>query len=84
MNKAELRRQLAHKGLSQVKMARAIGIADRTMRAYCLGEDPIPGPVELAVRYVVEHMSDEELARRIGPASERRKFDGRKDKVYSR
>ena len=81
MNKAELRRQIAHKGLSQVKMARAIGIADRTMRAYCLGEDPIPGPVELAVRYVVEHMSDDELERRLGHANERgRMDDGRRSR----
>ena len=81
MNKAELRRQIAHKGLSQVKMARAIGIADRTMRAYCLGEDPIPGPVELAVRYVVEHMSDEELARRIDvPKPRGHMDDGRRSR----
>ena len=81
MNKADLRRQITRKRLTQVKMARAIGIADRTMRAYCLGEDPIPVPVELAVRYVVEHMSDEELARRIGPASERgRMDDGRRSR----
>jgi hypothetical protein len=40
--------------LSQIAAAKVLGIADRTSRAYALGERPVPEPVALALRLLIE------------------------------
>jgi hypothetical protein len=45
MTKDDYRAALAALGLSQVAAAKVLGIADRTSRAYALGERPVPEPV---------------------------------------
>jgi hypothetical protein len=54
MTKDDYRAVLEALGLSQVAAARVLGIADRTSRAYALGERPVPEPVALALRLLVE------------------------------
>lgn len=45
-----LRDTLAALELSQRGAARQIGVNERTMRRYCLGESPVPRMVWLALR----------------------------------
>jgi|RhiMethySRZTD1v2_1073278.scaffolds.fasta_scaffold00200_47 hypothetical protein len=54
MTKEDYRAVLAALGLSQVAAAKVLGIADRTSRAYALGERPVPEPVALALRLLME------------------------------
>ena len=54
MTKHDYRTALETLGLSQVAAAKVLGIADRTSRAYALGERPVPEPVALALRLLIE------------------------------
>jgi hypothetical protein len=54
MTKNDYRAVLEALGLSQVAAANVLGIADRTSRAYALGERPVPEPVALALRLLME------------------------------
>jgi hypothetical protein len=54
MTKDDYRAVLEALGLSQVAAAKVLGIADRTSRAYALGERPVPEPVALALRLLME------------------------------
>jgi hypothetical protein len=54
MTKDDYRAALAALGLSQVAAAKVLGIADRTSRAYALGERPVSEPVALALRLLLE------------------------------
>jgi hypothetical protein len=54
MTKHGYRNAIAILGLSQVAAAKVLGIADRTSRSYALGERPVPGPVALALRLLIE------------------------------
>lgn len=50
MNAKELRALLAQCNLSQRGAAKMLGINERTMRRYVLGEMPVPRLVELALQ----------------------------------
>lgn len=82
MNGTQLKRELAFKGVSQRATAKAIGISERQMRRYCADEIAVPMPVQLAVRLVVDHMSDAEFKARVAGKPdtrlEGRAVDGRK------
>jgi hypothetical protein len=54
MTKDDYRTALETLGLSQVAAAKVLGIADRTSRAYALGERPVPEPVALALGLLIE------------------------------
>jgi hypothetical protein len=54
MTKHDYRTALETLGLSQIAAAKVLGIADRTSRAYALGERPVPAPVALALRLLIE------------------------------
>jgi hypothetical protein len=54
MTKHGYRTAIAILGLSQVAAAKVLGIADRTSRSYALGERPVPEPVALALRLLIE------------------------------
>jgi hypothetical protein len=54
MTKDDYRAILEALGLSQVAAAKVLGIADRTSRAYALGERPVPQPVVLVLRLLME------------------------------
>jgi hypothetical protein len=54
MTKDDYRAILEALRLSQVAAAKVLGIADRTSRAYALGERPVPEPVALALRLLME------------------------------
>ena len=54
MTKDDYRAVLAALGLSHLAAAKVLGIADRTSRAYALGERPLPEPVALALRLLME------------------------------
>jgi hypothetical protein len=54
MTKDDYRAVLAALGLSHLAAAKVLGIADRTSRAYALGERPVPEPVALALRLLME------------------------------
>ena len=54
MTKDDYRDALETLGLSQVGAAKVLGIADRTSRAYALGERPVPEPVALVLRLLIE------------------------------
>ncbi len=54
MTKHDYRTTLEALGLGQVAAAKVLGIADRTSRAYALGERPVPEPVALALRLLIE------------------------------
>ena len=49
INRDDIRRLLAECGLSQRGAARLLGINERTMRRYVLGELPVPKAIELAL-----------------------------------
>jgi hypothetical protein len=54
MTKHDYRTALETLGLSQIAAAKVLGIADRTSRACALGERPVPAPVALALRLLIE------------------------------
>jgi hypothetical protein len=54
MTKHGYRTAIKSLGLSQVAAAKVLGIADRTSRSYALGERPVPEPVALALRLLIE------------------------------
>jgi hypothetical protein len=54
MTKHDYRTAFETLGLSQIAAAKVLGIADRTSRAYALGERPVPAPVALALRLLIE------------------------------
>jgi hypothetical protein len=54
MTKHDYSTALETLGLSQIAAAKVLGIADRTSRAYALGERPVPAPVALALRLLIE------------------------------
>ena len=54
MTKHDYRTALETLGLSQIAAAKVLGIADRTSRAYALGERPVAKPVALALRLLIE------------------------------
>jgi hypothetical protein len=54
MTKHDYRTALETLGLSQIAAAKVLGISDRTSRAYALGERPVPAPVALALRLLIE------------------------------
>ena len=64
MTKDDYRATLAVLGLSQVDAAKLLGIADRTSRAYALGERPVPEPVALALRLLIEKQHRKRRVRR--------------------
>jgi transcriptional regulator with XRE-family HTH domain len=53
MTTSELRAALATLDLSQVKLARALGVHERTVRRYALGEVVIPPPIAKLLRLAV-------------------------------
>jgi hypothetical protein len=63
MTKDDYRAVLEALGLSQVAAAKVLGIADRTSRAYALGERPVPEPVALALRLLMEKQRKKRRAR---------------------
>lgn len=65
MDWRELRKYLKDARYSQREMAAVLGIAERTMRAYVLDEDPVPISIALAVKFVCKHMSSEEFDARV-------------------
>jgi hypothetical protein len=65
MTKRGYRTAIKTLGLSQVAAAKVLGIADRTSRAYALGERPVPEPVAIAAtRPVVFNKTQTRQARR--------------------
>jgi hypothetical protein len=58
MTKHDYRTALEALGLSQLAAAKVLGIADRTSRAYALGERPVPEPVALALRLLIERQQE--------------------------
>jgi hypothetical protein len=60
MTKHDYRTALLTLGLSQVAAAKVLGIADRSSRAYALGERPVPAPVALALRLLIENQQHKE------------------------
>jgi len=54
MTKDDYRAVLEALGLSQIAAAKVLGIADRTSRAYALGERSVPEPVALALRLLMD------------------------------
>jgi hypothetical protein len=65
MTKDDYRAALEALGLSQVAAAKLLGIADRTSRAYALGERPVPEPVALALRLLLEKQRNKRRTRRM-------------------
>jgi transcriptional regulator with XRE-family HTH domain len=69
MTPTELKAARAQLGLSQARLSAALGLAKnglRTIRRYELGERQIPGPVALAIKYLLlkqthEHLFGEEM-----------------------
>jgi transcriptional regulator with XRE-family HTH domain len=49
---AQLKRALAHAGLSQRGAAKRLEINERTMRRYVSGEQPVPRVVEYALKWI--------------------------------
>ncbi len=72
MNAKELRALLAECNLSQRGAAKMLGINERTMRRYVLGEMPVPRLVELALRGH-QHPCPPQPARKQPPARKPRK-----------
>jgi hypothetical protein len=64
MTKDDYRAALAALGLSQIAAGKVLGIADRTSRAYALGERPVPEPVALALRLLIEKQHRKRRVRR--------------------
>jgi hypothetical protein len=54
MTKRGYRTAIKTLGLSQIAAAKVLAIAGRTSRAYALGERPVPKPVALALRLLIE------------------------------
>jgi hypothetical protein len=50
----QLQRLLSDAGFSQRGAAKAIGIHERTMRKYVLGESPVPKLVECALHWALK------------------------------
>lgn len=56
-------RNLLHKhDLTQTRAAELTGLGRRTMARYCSGEVEVPKVVELALRYLCEHLPADEGA----------------------
>lgn len=88
MTGQELKKLLDDANMTQVNMAKSIGISDRNMRRYVSGVLPVPEVVEIAVRCLTTHSQVGKVGRQISltgvsPAS-RSKDSNRKSKKVSK
>lgn len=49
MTPEQLKTKLSELGLSQVGLARLIGVSDRQVRRWVRGDTPIPKPIEMLI-----------------------------------
>lgn len=55
MKAKELKMLLKAEGLSQRKLAKMLGLNERTVRRYVAGDLPMPKVVQLAVTCIMDH-----------------------------
>lgn len=53
MTNIELRALLAASETSQRAMAKKLGINERTMRRWCLGQSPVPRMASYAIKWII-------------------------------
>jgi transcriptional regulator with XRE-family HTH domain len=71
MKAKDLKLELKSEEMSQRRMARFLGIDERTMRRYCSGELPIPKTIEYAVLYVINCMDEEDFLLRLNETAKK-------------
>jgi len=72
MDREEYRAAIAKLGLSQLAAARLLHLADRTSRAYALGESEVPFVIAMLLRAMIKYrISAEQLVELNRPAKSR-------------
>jgi hypothetical protein len=56
----ELRALMDSAGLTQIAAGKELDVAERTMRGYCSGREPVPRAILFAMRWLVEHKPNNE------------------------